>query len=279
MKKMISVMLAVFGPAAFAGLLVTEVTGKAQIEGKGVVTTLAEIADGQRVSVSAGAHVVAVDLTDGREFVLKGGGNYLVAPGGPKAADGKTVETKPLPVKNLPYVRDARIATNSVALASLVMRGIREANIPLLLSPVRTVVMSKNPTFRWQAVDGATAYRLVLMMLDDTVVWDASTRQTEMPLPGARQLVPGENYKWRVEAVGERGTLSDALARFSAGQPDAIERLEQLRPGADAPFGRRVLYAVALREAGAVAEAKEMWRVLSLEHPEDGVIRVLADWP
>lgn len=277
MKRMFAVLLALFGPAALAGLLVTEVNGKAEIAGKGAVTTLAELADGERIAVSASALIVTVDLSSGREYVLKGGGSYVVAPGGPKAANGSTIEAKPLPIKNLPNFRAVKIATNSVAQASLVMRGVHEAINPVLVFPVRTVVISKTPVFRWKGVEAAVGYRLQVATLDDRMIWDVSTRETEIRLPAERELGPGESYQWRVEALGAARSLSSAVARFSVAPPDAIERLDQLKPGVDAPFGRRVLYAMALREAGAAADAKVMWKALSLERPDDEVIRLMDD--
>ena len=277
MKNLLAVTFMLLGQAAFAGLLVTEVTGKAMIDGKGSIATLAEISDGARVIVPKGALVVTVDLGSGREFVLKGGGNYVVTPSGPMAADGKAIEAKPLPAKNLPYVRDVRIATGTVSQASLVMRRLQTVNVPLLVSPVRTTVVTETPAFRWNAVDAVSGYRLLVTTADDTTIWDVSTRQTEMALPEDRKLNPGERYVWRVEAIGDGGTISAASATFEVAKAETISRLGQLKPETGAPFGRRVLYAVQLGQAGAAAEAKEMWKVLSREHPTDEVIRSLAE--
>lgn len=277
MKRIFLVALVLFGPPAFAGLLVTEVIGKATIDGKGPVATLAEIADGARIAVPTGGQVVTVDLGSGREFVLRGGGNYVVSPGGPATADGKIIEAKPLPSKNLPYVRDARISTSSVAQASMVMRGVRKANVPLLVSPVRTAVVTATPEFRWNAVDAVSGYRLRVTTPGGTTIWDVSTRETEMSLPEDRKLEPGERYIWRVEAIGEGGAISDASALFWVAKAEAISLLSQLKPENNASFGRRVLYAVQLGEAGAATEAKEMWKTLSRERPDDEVIRQLAE--
>lgn len=276
MKRMVSVVLALFGPAATAGLLVTEVNGKAEIVGKGALTTLAEIADGERITVAASAQVVAVDLGSGREYLIKGGRSYVVAVGGPKAADGSLVEARPLPVKNQPNFRAVKIATGSVAQASLVMRGVPQTNNPLQIFPVKTTVISKTPAFRWKGVDVAVGYRLQVATLDDRTIWDVVTQETEITLPAERALAPGESYQWRVEAVGQPRGLSDAAAMFSVAPSEAMERLDQLKPGADAPFGRRVLYAMALRDAGATADAKVLWKALSIERPDDEVVRQLA---
>lgn len=277
MKWIFSAALVLILPTAFAGLLVTEVTGKAEIEGKGPVATLAEIQDGALVNVPPGAQIVAVDLGNGLEYVLKGGGHYVVTARGPNSADGKTIEAKPLPVKNLPDVRGSRIAAGTVAQASLVMRTAQKDKVPLLVAPVRTAVISQTPVFRWNAVADVSGYRLSISKHSGESIWDVSTHETEVALPADHMLLPGEHYRWRVEAIGEGGTLSDASAIFWVVQADAMARLTQLRPGADAPFGRRVLYAVQLQDAGALAEAKQLWKTLSHERPDDPVIRSLAE--
>jgi hypothetical protein len=277
MKWIFSTALALFGPAAFAGLLVTEVAGNAEIEGKGLVVTLAEIQDGALVNVPTGAQVIAVDLGSGLEYVLKGGGHYIVTARGPNSADGKAIEAKPLPVKNLPNVRGTRIAADSVAQASLVMRSTQKDKVPLLVSPVRTAVISETPVFLWNAVADVSGYRLSISNRAGETIWEVPTHETEMALPADHKLLPGEHYQWRVAAIGDGGTLSDASATFWVIQADAMTRLARLKPGADAPLGRRVLYAIQLQEAGALAEAKQLWKTLSHERPDDAVIRSLAE--
>jgi hypothetical protein len=192
-------------------------------------------------------------------------------------ADGKPIEAKALPAKNLPYQHDARLAKGAVAQASLVMRGVRKDNVPVLVSPVRTAVITELPVFRWNAVDAVNSYRLLVTNSSRFSIWDVSTTETVLALPADRKLVPGERYTWRVEAIGDGGKVSDASATFSVVEAEAISRLAQLKPEADAPFGRRVLYAVQLREAGALAEAKQVWKALSRERPDDEVIKALAE--
>jgi hypothetical protein len=260
---------------ATAGLLVTDISGKAEVAGKGPVTMLAELPAGAQLTLGPEARLVAVDLTSGREFILKGNARYLVAADGPKTAAGKPVEAQPLPSRNLPEIK---VATGKVAQASIVMRSVRKRNVPVPLAPSRTVVISSTPAFHWEGVEGATAYRLTLTSPEGTAVWESSPATSGVTLPADRSLPAGEGYSWRIEAMGQDGrVISDASTRFSIASADVIKRLTELKPSPQAAFSRRVLYAAQLREAGATADARELWKMLAQERPEDEVLRALAE--
>lgn len=274
MKRFLVGCSIIFTACANAGLLVTDVAGKAEIDGKGSVATLSEIPDGAQLTLSPGAQVTAVDLTSGREYVLKPG-KYAVSSSGLKTAEGKAVDAKPLPAKNLP---DVKVAPGKLAQATLVMRSLRKFNVPVLHSPARTTVISTRPTFKWGGVEGAASYRLILKDRDGNPVWDAAVAETEVATDTKHTLTPGENYTWRIEALGtDERTISDASANFSVASADTITRMTELRPAANAPFGRRVLYAAQLNEAGAVSEAREIWKTLAHERPDDAVLKSLAE--
>lgn len=267
-------LICLLAQGASAGLLVTEVNGKAEVEGRGTIVTLMEIPDGSRLNLPAGSSLTVVDLASGREFLLKGGRKYTISENGPKALDGTPLESKPLPAKNIPEIR---IGKGKAAQATLVMRGVRETAVPMLLSPVRTAAITTTPTFRWNAVESAINYRLILRVKDREPIWDVATRETELTLPADRALSAGQSYTWKIEAIGANGAPSDASTGFSVADAGAMERLAKLKPDGSAPFSRRVLYAAQLAESGAVAEAREAWKVLASERPDDAVLRVLAE--
>lgn len=275
MKRLLLPALLLLSTGAGAGLLVTDVAGKAEIEGRGPVAMLAEIPDGARLRLAPGAQLVAVDLASGREYVLKGDAKYLVAADGPKTANGKQVPAKPLPANNLAAVN---IAPGKVAQATLVMRSVPRFNVPLLHAPARSTVVTTRPAFHWGGVDGAANYRLILTRQDGSAVWETTLAANEFVPAPEQALSPGESYGWRIEVIGADGrTISDAAARFAVAPAAVIKRLGELKPAADAPFGRRVLYAAQLREAGATAEARELWKALAQERPDDEVLKALAE--
>lgn len=258
---------------AMAGVMVTEVTGKVELVGKGPVSLLAQIPDGSKLQVAAGANLVVVDMSSGREFALAGGNTYLTSAAGPKTADGKAVAAKSLPVNSL---KEVRVAPGKLAQATLVMRGLQADRLPVLLTPIRTAVVTVLPALQWESVVAATSYRLELTKLDGSLSWETTTTQTGVTVPQSHALEPGERYSWRVAAIGQSSKLSDSSGRFSVASKESIENLNLLVPGPDASFGRKVLYATQLQEAGAVQQAKELWKTLASERPEDQTLAELA---
>lgn len=259
---------------AMAGLLVTEITGRAEIEGKGAVATLVEIPDGSRLSLQEDAVIIAVDLANGREYVLKGGQIYRVGPNGPQGIGGGSVSGAELPAKGMP---DIHIAPGMVAPAKPATRSMARANALNPISPVKTVVVSDVPLFRWTPVEASTGYRLSVLKPDGSLHWEARTRDTQLPLPKTHRLALGEKYVWRIEYFSGDDTASDASAEFSVAPAATIKQLSALRADARSPFSRRVLYAALLTEVGAKDEARELWRELAMEKPDDKVLRRFAE--
>jgi len=256
---------------AMAGLLVTEVTGKVEIDGREVVTLLAAIPDGARLSLQADASLIAVDLVSGKEYVLKGGQDYRVTPRGPK---GDGVSETALPAKGA----DIHIGPGMVA-QSLPATRSRSSKLNVLtpISPVKTIVVSDAPLFRWSAVEEATSYRLSVLKSDGTLHWAARTQDTRMPLPTTHRLAPGAKYTWRIEQFSERGPASDVAADFAVAPAATLKQLSALKADAGSPFSRRVLYAALLTEVGAKEEARTLWQELSREKPDDKVLRRFAE--
>lgn len=259
---------------AMAGLLVTEVTGKAAIEGGGTVATLDELPDGARLSLQADAALVVVDVVSGKEYVLKGGQDYRVTSQGPQGSDA-TVPATALPARGM---HDIRIAPDMLAPATPAARSRSvRAHAPSPISPVKTIVVSDAPVFRWSAANASTGYRLSVLKPDGTLHWEARTADTQLPLPKSHRLAPGEKYTWRIEYLPEAGPASDASAEFSVAPAATLKQLSALKADARSPFSRRVLYAALLTEVGARDEARALWQELSREKPEDNVLRRFAE--
>lgn len=255
---------------AMAGLVVTEIAGKAEIEGKGEVGMLAELPDGAQLSLQDGARLVAVHLASGREYVLTGGRAYRITADGPQ---GEGVNATALPSKDLP---DLRLAPDALASpAPLRTRSLSPAQP--LLSPTRTVVVTETPIFRWPPGDGAQAYRVVVQRMDGKPHWETQTRETQAALPASHHLSAGEKYRWRLDRMGAAAIGAEQTAEFSVAPAATIRQLEAMKAAPNAPFSRRVLYAALLTEAGAREEARPLWRELAKERPEDRVLQKFAD--
>lgn len=273
MNRLLLVSLLAASTFAHAGFLVTDVTGHVVMDDTAPLKTLAEVPDGSSVTLTKGAQLTMVDLTSGREFHLNTAGKYVFASDGPKGTDGKSLAGKSLPVKNLANVR---LGPVQVSQASVVMRSVPKFNVPLLRSPARTTAITITPKFVWSGVEGASSYRLIVNGQDGPK-WETETPLNELILPDAKALQPGQRYNWRVEAIGTDGrVISDSAASFLVASTDVILRLAELKPVSDESFGRRVLYATQLREAGAIEEAKIIWKALLKDRPDDEVLKALA---
>ena len=63
-------------------------------------------------------------------------------------------------------------------------------------------------TMRWEAVDGATGYRVVVTAVDDTVLFEKATESASIELSGEDlgRMHPAVVYFWQVEALDGRGS-------------------------------------------------------------------------
>ncbi|MEO0423977.1 MAG: hypothetical protein AAF184_16685 [Pseudomonadota bacterium] len=72
--------------------------------------------------------------------------------------------------------------------------------------------------FTWREVAQATAYRVSVLAVDDSVLWSQEVTGSPLPLPVAlrEQLHPAVRYRWQVEALGPSNAVAaaSALAEF-----------------------------------------------------------------
>ncbi len=255
-----------------AGLLVTDISGLAEVDGRGRLMLMAELADGTALNVAAGARVVAIDLGNGREYELKAG-RYTIEKSGPAEVGGKALTSSSLPAGKLPAVK---IATGKVAQATLVMRSARK--VAGAFSPDNTAVSSLTPTLRWPENADATSYRITLNDQAGNQNFETVLpRQANYVLPGAANLQAGAKYKWHVAALRDSQVLAVNSGEFSVLGATEIYRLGQFRVGDGAAFSRRALYAALLMEAGASDEARSIWQALRAERPDDPALAKLSE--
>lgn len=256
---------------AVAGLLVTDISGLAEADGRGRLAMMAELPDGAALNVAPGARVVAIDLGSGREYVLTAG-RYTVEKAGPSEVGGKAVAGSALPAGRLPAVK---IATGKVAQATLVMRSARKT--PSGISPNHTSVSSTTPTLRWPENADATGYRVTINDPGGKAMFDSTLPKASVMLSANDGLQPGTRYTWRVEALREGRALAEHRGDFSVLGASDIHRLGQFKAGEGAAFSRRALYAALLMEAGATEEARSIWQALRAERPDDPGLAKLAE--
>lgn len=145
-----------------------------------------------------------------------------------------------------------------------------------LQSPVGVVVRSDTPTFRWNALDGATRYTVKVFDSGfNKVMESGAISRTEWTAP--RALPRGAVYAWQVTATVEGKEIQAPLppapeARFrilGRAQEESLKRAENLHARSHLTLG--VLYS----RAGLLDEAEREFRALLAANPDSKVAQRL----
>ena len=215
---------------------------------------------------------VVVDLKDGgRRITLD------------KQANLEGLEALPLPSQRA--IRAALIAgaiTRPETLSELhgepgLLRDGQSDGVPFaLLNPVGTVVLDDHPTFRWQALSGATAYTVSVFDADFNRVAKSEmleTTQWEAP----HSLRRGAVYSWQVSALADGKEVTspvkpspDARFKIIEGAKEAeLQRIKKIYPNSHLALG--VLYA----QAGLRADAEREFLALARANPRAAIAKNL----
>ena len=82
-----------------------------------------------------------------------------------------------------------------------------------VVSPGEAVEAGTPVTFAWRPVAGATRYALDVSDAAGSTVYETTTRDTTVTLPGAVTLRQGTEYRWIVRAMDDAGTPRGAAVR------------------------------------------------------------------
>jgi hypothetical protein len=246
--------------------LVTDVVGDAHQAGE-PLALLAELEPGRELALAAGATVVVFYLGDGSEWTLRGAGRYRLAAKAPEAIGPETppAQRRPGP----PAYRDIKLRAERVQQGGLVMRAGTFEEPMALVSPAKgETVLSSDVHFRWKPLEHASGYQFELVDGAGQKLLVADTGESELPLPLAVQLRPGQTYYWAVRsrATGAAQPLY-RVAEFRLVDAATRRRLDAARPRPDAPFSERVLFIALLEDVGAKSEAAQQRVRLAAERP------------
>jgi hypothetical protein len=127
-----------------------------------------------------------------------------------------------------------------------------------------------------------------------TVTWYAGSKEIKFAGParlkveaGGIKVVQGGAAQERTvadEKVAATRKLPPRLGQAAINMrglkpmtPEQEAARERLRPADNAPFGDWVVYAMGLEQIGLTGEAKNVWRKLSAQRPNDPKLRQLAE--
>jgi predicted anti-sigma-YlaC factor YlaD len=235
----------------------------------------------------------AVVVRSPETFGIGGNGQVAVSDGGHRITVGPNGITNPpasVPsdvltalnnvatpiVKGEPPSLSLTLKDNLAALkrAPSTLLGQPSGPVPFqVLSPVRTLVESARPTFKWTAAPGATGY-VVHVIADDRTQEEAATSPVVIPTTDANTcqwvlaesaaLSPGKRYRWYVTATVkdqevDAPGIEQAQAKFAVLSEEEIARLNDLRKSAQ---GDRLIGGLLNLNAGLLDEAQSDFEYL-----------------
>ena len=221
---------------------------------------------------------------DGRVTVSDGGHPIVVGPNGitnpPAGLPGEVLtelnNVAATILKDEPPALSPTLKDNLMALkrAPSKLLGQPSGAVPFrVLSPVRTMVESVRPTFRWTAASGATGY-VLHVIADDRSQEEVATSPVIIPTTNATvcqwaveesmALSPGKRYRWYVTATiqdqqVDAPGIEQAQAEFAVLSAEDLTNLNVLRKRAR---GDRLIDGLLDLNAGLLDAAEGDFEIL-----------------
>lgn len=250
---------------------ITNMKGEVAVDGNPRPTLLAELGKGQKVTVGKDSQASVMYIASGKEYILKGPGDYWVKDTEITGAAGMSPATRNTEwrTSNKVLVQVAQTSAASVRMRSVAQPKVDTA--PRLLFPIQGSIATLQPTFRWQPADAKAQGEFALMVVgQDKPVHQSKAAGGAYRVPA--KLKPDTDYAWTVTSAGsEIGT-----GRFRTLSQETLQQVERRKPNDKAEFSDRVLFALMLQEMGATQEANESWARLAQERADLPELAALA---
>ena len=254
---------------------ITDVKGEAALDA-GKASLMSEIKKGARINCARECAVGVMYLLSGKEYVLKGPGDFLVGDSEVTAKIGPppTVRETKWKVSSQVVAQAAVTSSASIRMRSL---GTAKPEAPLpaerLIYPRDTKVATLQPTFRWASASAKGPFDFELRNSGNgKPVYKAKASTTNINLPGNVKLQPDVEYSWMVKA----GTTDVGMTQFKTLPTHAIDLAKKRKPDDKAVFSDWLLYALTLKEVGANQDAGDVWEKLAKDRPDLPELAALA---
>ncbi|MFZ3323996.1 MAG: hypothetical protein WA190_16605 [Usitatibacter sp.] len=258
-------LLALFFSSAAASAegiaFITNMKGEVALDGNPRPTLLVELARGQKLTLGPDAQVSVMFVASGKEFAVKGPGQYLVKDDEMSVSSGlpPVMRETQWHASNKVLVQVAQTSAASVRMRSIAIA--RPDTEPKLVYPTQGNVATLQPTFRWRGADGKGEF-VLLVAGQEKPVHSAKVSGGAYRL-GAK-LRPDTDYTWIVAVAGnEVGT-----GHFRTLPSDALAQIDKQRPSDKADFSDRVMFALMLQDLGASQDARDSWARLAQERED-----------
>lgn len=251
-------------------VMVVDLRGPVTLEGPKSLKLLDELGSGATILMGANSHLTLLNLKTGEELVFQGPCKLKLD------AQGRVAGKPPQRTRRLPaFQGQTRLNVRGMVQAATVLRGDGEST-DLQVLPCGPVVTEALPGIRWKDCGPGSRYRFKLFNARGDLHAEYEGTATSFSLLEPRGLKEGERYTWILEAHPSNEApvaQSGRLRLLSSGQK---AMLDKARPGPEASFADRVIFAALLEELRIKDEARSLWQALSRERPEDERLRVMA---
>ncbi|HEX5363509.1 MAG TPA: hypothetical protein VFW59_04520 [Gallionella sp.] len=279
LKCAAAILLSVFSLLAYAAepvAMITDLKGKVQLNGAkthGQAAMLTYLAAGEEVVLDAGAALVLTYFDEAVEYSYKGPARILIEQKSPKVVKGGIADVRQLDKeKSLgvsKFARSGKLAFATVEMRSMVIK-------PTLLSPVSDKISTTTPLFAWKSVNEAEGYLLTLSENGGKPVQQIAVTTNSWQVPSETPLKPGMKYHWSVEETLKSGEKTTVIGGFSVADAETMARVNSKRPANSASLSEKVTYALYLESEGFREDAKQVWRELAAQRPDDPNLKFRA---
>jgi hypothetical protein len=271
----VCVLLASAAAQAAGIAFVTNIKGGATADSAKLML-MSELNRGQRIGCAAECTVGIMFLQSGKEFVVKGPGEYLVGENEVTAKIGvpPTMRDTPWRVSSQTVAQTAQTSSASVRMRGVGnMRPEEKLPVERLLYPLQTKVLNLQPVFRWASANAKGPFEFELLASDGgKSLFKAKVAATTIKLPGNIKLLPDAEYNWTVRAAA----AALGSGSFKTLPMQSLDLAQKRKPKNKAQFSDWLLYALTLHELGAVQDAQEIWGKLAADRPDLPELAALA---
>ncbi len=176
---------------------------------------------------------------------------------------GSRVEKGPARRCSLP-----RVALGSASLERI--GGLRARGYPPIAVFLGGRIRVDRPTFRWQGLENARTYQILLRASSGREIWETETKETVLEYPAARPALQPGGYSWILTARSEQGIVGEQRARFEV-RPDPSLVFSSSNESREL-----LLRAAELENRGFYSEAAELYATLHRDSPDERLTRHLA---
>jgi hypothetical protein len=254
---------------------ITDVKGEAGLDA-GKASLMAEIKKGARINCARECAVGVMYLLSGKEYVLKGPGDFLVGDNEVTAKIGAppTMRETKWKVSSQVVAQASQASSASIRMRSLGPSK-TEVSLPTerLIYPRDSNVATLQPAFRWTSANAKGPFEFELKANGSAkTVYKAKASTMNLSLPGNVKLQPDVEYSWAIKS----GATYVGMTSFKTLPTQAIDLAQKHKPDEKAAFSDWLLYGLTLKEVGADQDASEVWAKLAKDRPDLPELAALA---